>query len=313
MSTATWLSFLFAALAAFGNALANVMQRKAALEQQPGSEFGVKVLKSLLHNVTWILGFTGMVASFILQAVALSLGELSAVEVVITLEVPLTLLLASFVFKSRLGRMEWSSILVMTGGAIVLIGALNPKAGDPTRVDDLTYILAGGATAATIVALVAVSRRGRMGWRTATLGAAAGTSFGLTATMIKETVEELSSHGIVGILTTWQTYVAVGFGILGVVLVQWALHEGPLVLAQPGFTLMDPLVSILWGVLVFNEVTRTGWWLVLATVGAIGIGIGVALLARSPLLASVRNEEPGDAGRDAEALQPDEPALRSTR
>ncbi|MCW2595561.1 MAG: hypothetical protein JWP39_1449, partial [Jatrophihabitans sp.] len=41
MSTATWLSFMFAALAAFGNALANVMQRKAALEQQPGSEFGV--------------------------------------------------------------------------------------------------------------------------------------------------------------------------------------------------------------------------------------------------------------------------------
>ena len=63
-----------------------------------------------------------------------------------------------------------------------------------------------------------------------------------------------TSAGSIGLLTTWQTYVAVGFGMLGVLVVQWALHTGPLLAAQPGFTLMDPLVSILWGVLVFNEV-----------------------------------------------------------
>ena len=32
-------------------------------------------LLSLLHNPTWILGFSGMVASFAFQAVALSLGH----------------------------------------------------------------------------------------------------------------------------------------------------------------------------------------------------------------------------------------------
>ena len=51
---------------------------------------------------------------------------------------------------------------------------------------------------------------------------------------------------------------------------------------------MDPLVSILWGVLVFNELTRTGPWLVGATVGGIGVGLGVMLLARSPLLATTQ-------------------------
>ena len=64
---------------------------------------------------------------------------------------------------------------------------------------------------------------------------------------------------------------------------QWALHTGPLLASQPGFTLMDPLVSILWGVLVYNETTRTGLWLVLATLGGLAVGVGVALLARSPL------------------------------
>ncbi len=120
-------------------------------------------------------------------------------------------------------------------------------------------------------------------WRTACLGAAAGTSFGLTATLVKESVNQLTTRGIVGLVSTWQTYAAIGFGVLGVLVMQWALHSGPLLAAQPGFTLLDPLVSILWGVLVYEETTRTGAWLVLATVGGIAVGIGVALLARSPL------------------------------
>jgi len=93
------------------------------------------------------------------------------------------------------------------------------------------------------------------------------------------------------VLTTWQTYAAIGFGILGVVLMQWALHTGSLLAAQPGFTLMDPLVSILWGVLVYDETTRTGGWLVLATAGGLCVGIGVATLARSPLLDLSRADE----------------------
>jgi EamA domain-containing membrane protein RarD len=49
---------------------------------------------------------------------------------------------------------------------------------------------------------------------------------------------------------------------------------------------MDPLVSILWGVLVYNEGVRTGWWLALAAAGGAAIVGGVLMLARSPLLAA---------------------------
>lgn len=291
---ALW-SYLLAALAATGNALANVMQRKASLEQPPDRPFGLRLLLDLIRSPTWLLGFTGLVGSFVLQAVALGLGQLSAVEPIITLEVPLTLLVASRVFRTRLGRSEWSGILIMTAGMIALVALLNPKPGDETHIAHLTYVLAGGATAATIFALVAVSARGHRMWRTACLGAAAGTSFGLTATFIKETVAQGKQSGWLAVLTTWQTYVAVGFGILGLVLVQWALHTGPLLAAQPGFTLMDPLVSILWGVLVFNESTRSGLWLVPATLGAVAVGAGVVVLAHSPLLAAMSKDDPDRA------------------
>ena len=252
------LSYLFATIASFGNALANVMQRKASLQKAPGhrvrrplpARAGAQPhLDDRVPRAWWRR------SSF--QAVALSLGQLSSVETIITLEVPLTLLVASKVFGGKLSRQEWAAIVLMTIGMITLIGALNPRPGDEVAVDGPTYAAAGRGPALTIVVLIAVSRRARALLRTVCLGAAAGTSFGLTATLIKETISQYEVHGYVGVFTTWQTYMAVFNGILGILLMQWALHSGPLIAAQPGFTLMDPLVSILWGVLVYNESSGT--------------------------------------------------------
>jgi len=286
------LSYLAAAIASLGNATANVMQRKASLAQAHGAAFDANFLARLVRDPTWLLGFTGMVGSFAFQAVALDLGQLSAFETIITLEVPLTLLVASRVFGGRLSRQEWAAVGLMTAGMIALIGALNPRPGNETAVDGATYALAGGATVATVLVLIGAARTSTSNMRTGLLGAATGTCFGLTATLIKETVEEFGSHGLLGLVTTWQTYAAVATGLAGVLIMQWAMHSGTLVAAQPGFTLLDPLVSILWGVLVYNEVVRTGGWLVLATAAGVAIGAGVVSLARSPLFAPdyVRSE-----------------------
>jgi drug/metabolite transporter (DMT)-like permease len=285
------ISFFCAAAAAGGNALSNVMQRKASLEQAGDQRFGAAVLRDLVRRRTWLLGFGGMVASFLLQAVALHYGQLSTVETIITLEVPLTLLVASHVFRTGIGRAEWAGIWTMTAGMIVLIAALDPQPGNETGVSHTLYGIAGGGTATFIAVLLVVAQRGGPIWRTACLGAAAGSSFGLTATFIKEVTVQLSDHGVFGVVTTWQTYAAIGMGLAGVVIMQWALHTGPLLAAQPGFTLMDPTVSILWGVLVYDESTRTGGWVALAVLGALGIGAGVVMLARSPLLSALNEHE----------------------
>ncbi len=77
MSLETLLSYALAALAACGNALANVMQRKAGLEEPADRPFGVRLLFDLVRSPTWLLGFVGLVGSFVLQAVALGFGQLS--------------------------------------------------------------------------------------------------------------------------------------------------------------------------------------------------------------------------------------------
>ena len=285
----TALSIVLALLAGAGNAGANVLQRKASLLQAAQEPFSLRVLMDLIRRPVWIGGFAAMVASFVLQALALSIGELSVVEPFVAMELPLTLLLASVVFRERLGTREWVNFVIMTAGLVLLVAALAPEDGDPGAVSNVTYAAAGGATAFTILLFYVGARRGSVLWRTAMLGLASGTSFGLTATMIKETVDRWDEDGFVAILTTWQTYTAVGFGILGVVTVQSALHIGPLIAAQPGFTLMDPLVAVLWGILVFNETVRGGWFAVLAAVGFGAIVVAVIQLSRSPLLESLND------------------------
>lgn len=295
------VSLVLAALAATGNAAAAVLQRKAALEEQD-REFGRGVLGRLVRKPVWIIGILAMVAAFVLHATALNLGELSAVEPIIALELPLSLLFASWVFSSGLGRLEWASTITMTGGVIVVLTALSPTPGKPTHVSHIDYVLAGGGTAGTLGALCLLGRLFRGPVRAASLGAAAGTSFGLTASLVKESVAQLSSRGLFGLVSTWQTYAAISFGVLGVILVQAALHTGPLVAAQPGITLMDPLVSTLWGVLVFDEQVRGGIYLLIAALGAVAMLASVLVLAHSPLL-----ESSEDARRVASA-HPDDPA-----
>lgn len=296
------LSLVLATLAATGNAAAAVMQRKAAIEEQEAN-FGTGLLVRLMHRRIWLAGIASMVAAFVLHATALNVGELSAVEPIIALELPLSLLFASWAFASGLGLLEWGSTITMTGGVIVVLTALSPTPGKPTSVDHMTYVVAGGGTAATVGALYVLGQSGRGAFRTACFGASAGTSFGLTASLVKESVTQLSRRGLFGLVSTWQTYAAIGFGLLGIVLVQAALHAGRLVAAQPGITLMDPLVSTLWGVLVFDERTRGGMHLVIATLGAIAMMASVLVLARSPLL-----EDSEDAQRAPHGASPGGPA-----
>jgi glucose uptake protein GlcU len=80
-------------------------------------------------------------------------------------------------------------------------------------------------------------------------------------------------------------------------LAQSALNAGQLIAAQPGLSLSDPLISVLWGVMVFHEQVRQGWY-ILGEVSCAGVIVaGVVMLARSPLLSE--DSSSGDSGHQA--------------
>lgn len=274
-------SLLLAVLAAGCNALSSVLQRKANREEPDDRPFGARLLVHLLTRPPWLIGIVSMIISFLLQAAALAQGELSAVEPVLALELPLTLILASVILGHAMHRWDWISAIGMAVGLAALIAALSPSGGDANAFSGGLAILATAATVAGVVALALAAQFGPLRARAALFGAAAGSGFGLTASLIKVAVTRLSHSGAVGLFTAWETYGVMVAGIGSVVLVQAALHAGTLVAAQPGLTLLDPLVSLLWGTVVFEESTRTGPILLLAAAGAALIIAAVLTLARS--------------------------------
>jgi EamA domain-containing membrane protein RarD len=67
-------------------------------------------------------------------------------------------------------------------------------------------------------------------------------------------------------------------------LLQSAVNAGRLIAAQPGLTLSDPIVSVLWGVLVFSEHVRGGWFIALTVASVVILAFAVIALAGSSLL-----------------------------
>lgn len=278
-------------VAAVCNAAASVLQRQASRGEPESAEFSLRMFADLLRRPAWLLGVATMVAGFVLHAVSISVSRIALVQPILIVELPFTLVLASWAFKQRVPPRDWLAILLASAGLALFLGCLAPGGGDPGRVAPATWAVAGGATLAGLAVLVVAGYRGRHEHRAALLGIATGAAFGLNSTLIAG-VGASVSHGT-GLFATWQTYAVAVIGPLGFYLLQNAVAAGNLVASQPGMTLTNPLVAVAWGLAVFGEHGRGGAWLAGTVIGALAIGAGTIILARSDLL-SPEVTAPGD-------------------
>lgn len=306
------LTYVLALLAAGANATSSVLQRKAGRRVPQGENLSLRLIGSLLHQPVWFGGILAVTVGFLLQAAALGNGQLSVVEPMLVLELPFTLLLATRVFHSGLHRREWGAIAAMSAGLAGLLYSLSPTSGTPQHVRWYAWVIGIGVNLAFAAVMVAWGRRGPSGdgphsgqsgaLQAAVLAVGAGATFGLTAALMKGMTTHFS-HGIAALFTSWQLYAMIVAGVGAMFLVQSAMNAGRLVAAQPGLTLTDPVVSIMWGVFVFHEQVRTGWFLLLTVGGGLVIVGAVLVLAKSPLPSGdsgrQEEEERGPAGRPA--------------
>lgn len=294
------LVYFLAFLASCANAAASVLQRKANKQIPREEQMSLRLIWDLLHNPFWFGGIAAVTAGFLLQAAALGNGALAVVEPILVLELPITVVAAWRFFNGELGRREWSAVAAMTVGLIGLIYFLSPTGGQSSGVPLWEWLVGLLAAAIVLAVLVFIGWRVRndMG-RAAIYGCATGLGFGVTAALIKGMTVAASS-GFTHVFTAWQTYAMIVTGALSMYLLQNAVNAGRLVAAQPGITLTDPIVSILWGVLIFGERVRQGLYLVLAVGGLAMIAAAVVVLAKSPLLKEDDEAHEGEAGYDGE-------------
>ncbi len=283
------IAIILALCAAASNAVATVLQRRAAREAPDSERFRLSLLLDLAKRPSWLGGIGGLIGGFLFQAAALSQGQLSLVQPLLAAELPLTLILAGRVFHKQLGRRAWLGALSMAVGLAVVLFGLSPQEGTG-HASGTGWAVALGIAAVVIIALVVFGRFGHAAGA-ALLGTAAGLCFGVTAALMKGATVELS-QSVAAVFGSWQIYAMVATGILSVFLLQNALQSGTIIAAQPAVTLSDPVAGIALGIVLFNDQVRLGPWLILEIAGVIAILAGSMELARSPALSDETDSKP---------------------
>ncbi|MFB7557464.1 DMT family transporter [Streptomyces brevispora] len=277
------ISVFFAILTALSNGTASVLQRRAAINVPDREAMRVSLIGHLLRQKVWLAGIAMVIVAAVCQAVALATGPIAVVQPIFVIELPATLLLAGFVMRVRLPRPVWYGAAAVTAGLALGMASAAPGGGSAT-VHGAAWVPALILTGLFEAALIAGARATRGNLRAALLGLAAACGYALTAALMKDAMARLSDGGgVVALLESWQLYGTAAAGVGSLFLLQNALQAGTLVAVQPCLTLGDALISVLYGVTLFGEQLRTGWWL-LPELLALGlITAGCIELARSPL------------------------------
>jgi drug/metabolite transporter (DMT)-like permease len=268
-------------LAAVTNAGSSVLQRKAHHAQIRKRLHGFRGMLGALRHPMWIIGVALLPISSVLGALALSRGQVSVVQSVQCLELPMVLVLSSLVFRHRLRGRDWASTGAMAVGMAVLLYAMDPGAGHPGEVSGTAWLLGAGSAAVLVLVVAALGWYGGTGGRrrrAQLLGIGAGMAFALSAVLISADL----AHGFGWfLLAQWQTYAMIGSSAVAMLLLQWGMQAGTLVAVQPGVTLADPVVAITLGIGMFGEHVRGGLWLVPEVVAAVVITWATFELSRS--------------------------------
>ncbi|MBK3530256.1 DMT family transporter [Streptomyces sp. MBT67] len=273
------ISVLFAVLTALSNGSASVLQRRAAMEVPDSDAMRLSLMTRLVRQKVWLAGIGLVIVAAVCQAIALATGPIAVVQPIFVIELPLTLLVAGLVMRVRADAAVWSGV---TAGLALGMAAAAPVEGRDT-VEDFAWIPALLVTGVFEAGLIVAALRTRGNARAALLGLAAACGYALTAALMKDAMANLEDGGVVALLASWQLYATAAAGVGALFLLQNALQAGSLVAVQPMLTLGDALISILYGVTLFDEELRTGWWLLPELVALALIATGCVRLARTPL------------------------------
>ncbi len=310
------VAIVFAVLSAFSNACSAILQRLAAVESAPEGTSLWKRAVSLVRQPMWLLGALFLVGTFGFSAVALYFGPLSVVQPVLVLELIFTLALRVFVLRDGIAGRTWlAALLLCVGlGAFLLVASPTEGSHVPTAGAWLVAVTTRGAA---VVVLLLLSRHGSPGRRAALFGAATAVVWSVDAAFVKESVDVLARHGLVGLLVHWPLYAMISSGLLGTTLLQGAFSVGPLAASQATMLIVDPLASIALGVELFHEGLRSTPGAVVGAVLSLAVlAIGVIALSMwaPPVMTADeakrlrKSAEPGPGQHSpAPAIAPDVP------
>jgi drug/metabolite transporter (DMT)-like permease len=265
-----------------------VLQQQSA-EKVPKSYFlHLRLIRELLRQRRWLAGLGIMIAGQLLSVWAIGHLALTIAEPLLATNLIFALLLAGPLTGQRLRRSELIGAVLLSGGVAALSVARSVNS-QGVRFGSAQYWWAAAVIAVIALIFVRAGWRRRGQLRAALTGSAAGLVFGISDALTRRTVELASGHALTALLTGWPLYSLIGASIVGLWLMECSFNAAPLNASLPAITAAEPLAGIALGVVVFGDVIRISpAMLALQAGGIAALLVGVVLVARAPVLSSLR-------------------------
>lgn len=275
------VALLLALACAATFAVSTSVQHQAA-ERAPASVDGLLgLLGYLLRRPLWLLGQLLATLGFVLHALALHAGPLAVVQPVVVSGIVWAVPLRSALNRRWPSTSEVGSVLLVAAGLAVFLVASDPTEGGTASLGVGTLALVGAgvllAVLANLLADHAQAPRRRAFW----LGVTAGVLFGMVAGLLKLSLQAFNDDGLVGLATAWPSYALLLAGAGGVLTNQRAYRVAGLSASMPVLNIVNVLVALTIGLLVFGEVPRhSPLLLAVEALALAAIGAGLVLLVR---------------------------------
>ncbi|MFZ0249328.1 MAG: DMT family transporter [Acidimicrobiales bacterium] len=274
------LTAIFALAAALSNAV-HLMTQHSASAGVTQEHRNWHVVRHLIRQPLWLLGWAAAAGGFLFQAVALHGGQLAVVQALLVTELVFALLLRRFWVRQHIAKTAWTAAVVTCGALVVFLSTAEPHGGH-LRPDPADWIFASTVFGGIVTVLALSARWGSPSRRAALYAIAASITWALMAAYLKATTDVLAHRGVLGTLEHWPLYALIVAAVVGSVLQQAALQVGPLSVSQPLIVVVDPAVAIVLSVWIFDErFTVSALQRAFAAVAFCVMAVAVVVLSRA--------------------------------
>lgn len=291
------LGIAVAALATTSYNIGLIVEKRALRRLPPiDARHAVALLRTVLLDPAWMVGFALMSCGLGFQVVALTLAPVSVVQPVIGSGVVILVALSAVVLRERLGRLELGCVLVV----VVAIGAIALSAtGAAGKVGYQAsgLLIAAVAIPTCLVALAVgatslrTSPRGKH--RAPAIGVSyalsSGLLYGVATLALKALSGDIFHHSgrvpdlVLTVLTSPYPYLTVGCSAVALLIFQTGLQRCRVSIVGPVSNITGSVFFLVAGTWLFGErLPANPAELALRAGGILAAGIAVTVLSRQP-------------------------------
>jgi len=261
-------------------AVGSAMEQSTTKLEKPTRTLDPRLILRLLRRPRWVLGWVPSTGGVVLQALALRIGALALVEPLLLAGVFVAVPLSAAFGRQRPQQRDFVVVALGVVGLTGFLAAADPQSGvseAPTSawLPVIVVIPVLFAVCLVLAWRVTGAARGIL------LGVGAGLLYGFDVSLLKTITVQLGG-GLGTVFTNWHVYALMLGGLVALILNQNAFQSGRIAAPLTTIALVDPLVSVLIGVTVYQEtLSLHGFRLPVVVLAAALMGYALWLARRS--------------------------------